>query len=1371
MKSKIFKKLVAGIATLAMAAQFSFVLPASAEKADAEDVYVKTSFADGDAADWTVGTGTLAVASNALTLTGGNESTSATKTFTITKNNPIIYYDFTWNSGVSTGRAGGYTYFKVGDFELRTYGVEKKVDLIAAGKTKTLATDAARENDYTVSITADTVANKLTYSIAWSDSGKEEGKVDLTSGVAYAKMEIGYFKPGRITSSSTTIKSISVREEENTKTFRDVTFDVDGKETTVKVLDGEKLLETDIPSNPLKIGYKFTKWKDSDSNTEYTSEELLNLTIEGANKKFVAQFEEDASMVEKMAAMEIKTHPVQQPELPVKNADGTDTTKTYDVELSITGEMGNELAAEDYPYTKGDLEVTWSIEGFDFLEGTSTGEPTVRDNGDLVYCDSYMTLSGFTGNKTKGTITLASGIKNYLGKFKVSVKYGNETIGYNTLTDEFPLIIMPEKTKPANRVYPLGGYFENLNWYSDSLIGYSALSYNTDNSQNPDPFLSGWCTWGGRTIKEMSLQKDEETGDKYLFATSRTATNSSNFAAFEMGSLGEQAYIDTDIQFSDSGELISLRNKGERNSDDKTEGDAYKDVAYRAIHTAPYKHDIRFSGGKLEYDNENSVSGLEAGKWYRVRISFDDSAQQFWYQVWNIDDTKRLGEAGRIGDSLGKTNPIPYSTALTSLPYVMNYFVLGPTSGADKGIKLKNTTIYKPEMTAFSATTDTETLTIPEGTPVASTNTNSEKNTVKVLAEKTAVTAEVTNKTSESEKINAFVVSYTADNAIAKISMNSTTVAAGAVKSVSVNVPTDANIASQKLFVWTDKMEPLTTPTEFELDSSDKPDPIANLSTIKKDAEGNDLSGNVIWTLAEEYEGVSIAPDSENANNAVVKVTSAAAPGEIYAIAANRGQTARVKITLTGSSDNVAFLNPTTSVTIPFDDTNATVTYNAEVRTGEGTVIEGKTVSYAMYDANNAQPLANTAAVSFDPATATLTVTKDAAGQVVYIRAISTNTDGEAIAKSIKVTIHGLSFDFGASDEEGVHEGYTAVTPDTAYTPEKGYGISGNATAGGSAASDDLNGDYIQGTGDLTFKVNVPEGKNYKLTVTYQGALSTEEVDKYLSGVTRKTNTTLSKESYNVAVIGDSLDFKVGAADGMPAQVASVEIEMLSAKTPGSTPTWFTYGDSTTNSSSGGKVGWANRVQQFTTKFVVNNTAKSGSNPTTFYNGGNMDNILLNIAPGDLVTFNGMGTNSYTELFKSQIQTLIKACRDRGAYVIMTTYTPHGAVAGWANRYDAATQKFSGTRDTDGYTEIYREIAAEDGEVLLDYGKLANDWMNTQVDTASTTDTNVRDAKAKELIAHFLDHNHTDDWIATEFAKLYAPVTEEAYETLVTVTE
>ena len=91
-----------------------------------------------------------------------------------------------------------------------------------------------------------------------------------------------------------------------------------------------------------------------------------------------------------------------------------------------------------------------------------------------------------------------------------------------------------------------------------------------------------------------------------------------------------------------------------------------------------------------------------------------------------------------------------------------------------------------------------------------------------------------------------------------------------------------------------------------------------------------------------------------------------------------------------------------------------------------------------------------------------------------------------------------MKFDFGTGKAAN---GYTAVTPETIYSPEKGYGFDFGTTPkvvdrGG---SDLLKSDFVTSDNPFYFSVKVPEG-NYKVTVT-------------LGDLKGKTATTVKSES------------------------------------------------------------------------------------------------------------------------------------------------------------------------------------------------------------------------------------------------------------------
>ncbi len=67
--------------------------------------------------------------------------------------------------------------------------------------------------------------------------------------------------------------------------------------------------------------------------------------------------------------------------------------------------------------------------------------------------------------------------------------------------------------------------------------------------------------------------------------------------------------------------------------------------------------------------------------------------------------------------------------------------------------------------------------------------------------------------------------------------------------------------------------------------------------------------------------------------------------------------------------------------------------------------------------------------ISFDASAGTISVTSAAVPCVFTVRATGESSDGKILSRSVKVTVHGLSFDFGSGADESVTEGYTDINP------------------------------------------------------------------------------------------------------------------------------------------------------------------------------------------------------------------------------------------------------------------------------------------------------------------------------------------------------
>lgn len=478
----------------------------------------------------------------------------------------------------------------------------------------------------------------------------------------------------------------------------------------------------------------------------------------------------------------------------------------------------------------------------------------------------------------------------------------------------------------------------------------------------------------------------------------------------------------------------------------------------------------------------------------------------------------------------------------------------------------------------------------------------------------------------------------------------------------------------------------------------------AELAVSAKTTEGYDAIGAATWSVADDAEGITVTPSANDSHTATVSVASSASAGTATINVMIGGIQKSIDLTITSSQDSIAFNTPVVnSVSIPMDDKNTVVNYAARVIDKDGAAIAGKTVTFDLYDKNNTNP-ATVEGVTF--ANGVLTVTKNAKPCVVTVRATSTNSNGETITNAVKVTIHGLAFDFGAGTDEDVVSGYTPITPTTAYTAKAGYGIEGSPTVGGTASLDDADTDNLAGT--FTFKANVTPNKVYKVKVNYQGTAAFENISADLSGVVR-TNAAKNTQEYLAYVHDDGVlditfsnyTYKENDQNKtVEPQVSSIVIEKTDDKTipAGGKPNVYTVGDSTIANNGS----WAyvlNRDQanypELTALATFSNNGRGGKNLSSYYTGGELwDRVVTNVRAGDYVMIGDMGTNGMGTDFKGSFTYYVDACLARGAKVILNSYSPHMYVGAYANCYDSTTHTFNGWRQ-DSYDNIVREIYEE----------------------------------------------------------------------------
>lgn len=533
----------------------------------------------------------------------------------------------------------------------------------------------------------------------------------------------------------------------------------------------------------------------------------------------------------------------------------------------------------------------------------------------------------------------------------------------------------------------------------------------------------------------------------------------------------------------------------------------------------------------------------------------------------------------------------------------------------------------------------------------------------------------------------------------------------------------------------------------------------ATLSASVKSKEGYNITGAAEWSILEDdMQDIIITPDVVDSHKATITLGEGASAGEATVQVNIGGYTKTIKLNITDSAESIKFTSSQGSLAIPLDEKSVnTAKYSAAVINGDGMDLN-RNVSLGIYDKNNVNKYNLPDGISFDASAGTISVTSAAVPCVFTVRATGESSDGKILSRSIKVTVHGLSFDFGSGADESVTEGYTDINPLTTYTVSRGYGIEGSAKAEGTPSIDNAESDYL--SGDFTFKAKVTKGKHYRVKIAFSGDLVSEYVSEALSGHERTlaaegtTHTgytvkteEITEQVYDIPVVDDVMDLKFSGA-----RVAYISIEKVE-KTAAEKPNIWSVGDSTIGNSGSYAYNLARdqaNYPELTALADYHNNGKGSRNLKTYYTQGWLDNILINIRPGDIVTIGNMGTNpggmSGTQ-FKAPLDYYVDACLAMGAKVILTSYTPHGCVEGYEYVYDKTTHTFHGCRedayDSLGIRVIYEE-RKDDPDILgfIDIGLNADNAFNEYVADYAKNGYENEDAAAKAIMDCFGDHNH-----------------------------
>ncbi|MCX7714136.1 MAG: hypothetical protein N2171_00170 [Clostridia bacterium] len=1277
MKGKLFKKIVAGVAAFAMAAQFAVILPLSAS---AEGEYWTENFETSTVGATPTGWTSQYSATGLLVNTNTNTSINNYLRFVSTGSGPRTAY-YTLGSAAQTVDANsksvlefdffltnssGYDYSQIGILNssagtptgnavytgtayilLLNQRTTSSQQLIINDTTST-TTDAAsnKTHDYTygtwahakaiMDFATDTVVLKITSldgsttyfeekQISMGSNASAPGKILLTAarGTAPVGIDNIVFRP--------------LTSADQTQTYRIVTYSVNGSTYTESVVDGGTV--ANVPSTTA-LGKIFQGWYvGSDTSTLYTTDQIKAMTIT-ADTTFKAAYADDPNYIEALSSIAFSTYPSSGL---LSMGANTDTYASNNFVVSLTGERGTDLVAKpDSRVT--DYNVVWEFNGFRTLNGKPTGDVDADS-----YCDSYakVTTSGNTAN-----FQLKQTSANYYGRVKATVTYNGVT-----KTVEKPIAILGNTVQSSNVLLPKAGYISDFNNYEDSMVGYSA-TVSSDNKSATDVVTGGWGVYGSNTGRNLVIAKDAD-GSKYLKLQTSVASGSC-FAANVLSSANEQVIFEQNVRFHTNNTSILYK------TDNPVTWTTGKATTFS----------LNFASSAININGTNICSAA-TDVWYKIVISSDVTVGTCWAAVYD-----------QSGNLLGKSDPVAFADAGSLSPVYYCFRTPDSTVGS---VDFNNVKAFKPviDESTFKINTTAETIVVPE--------------------------------------------TDTAENGT------------------------------------------------------------ATLTASVKSTDGYDISGIASWAIGIDgvEDTVKLSTTGTDAHSATITVKKGAPSGELPINVTIGGVTKTITLNLTSSQDNVAFTSAPTSISIPLDSSTSKSTYAAVVKDGSGNVIEGRTIQYAMYDKSNTNEITSLTGITFDKSTATLSVTSDAVANVVYIRATSTNSEGGTISKSIKVTIHGLLFDFGAGTDADLVEGYTAVTPSTEYTSAKGYGITGTVTAGGTVTdSNKLSTDYLTGS-SFVFKANVIAGKRYEVKIGYCGVLETEKFDQYLTGHLRNmtggsTNTTytdardlyttITELTYTIACVDGVLDLNFSAdSSGNKASVAYVEITKLADKTKSAKPAWYAIGDSTV----GNNGSWGYELAKALSTYDTNSTfsamynyGKGSRNTTSYYNQGWLDAVLTSINPGDVVTISGLGTNGWSgtiDDFKSAMKYYIEACYTMGAKVVVGSYTSHGPFGSYASalyRDSDGLLKYNGSRDSwDEYERVVKALAEEEiaaGKAIgyVDIGNITDTVLTADaqaLDAANLASGMTNDASLASVLAKFTDatnyysdHNHYKSGFSAE---------------------
>lgn len=607
MRSKIFKKLIAGIATLAMAAQFAVVLPVSAE----DSLYERgttTAWSDADLSDWTK-TGDMAApvidASHGLYVDSNLTGNIAT-TFTVS-DSAVVTYDVSFYTASSPGRSSNYAYVKFGsnvvigynstyNLFYNTIGSVAETDMIATGKN-------AKNTTTRIVAVINTSSNMLqSLSIGGTDI-TAAANTNLGS-ATYGSITMGFQRSGSVNwNTQFGLEKVNVSEVIDTTVYRNVKYEgygpmgPDNLSITESVVDGEKVKA--VPSTD-KAGYTFEGWiVDGDEGNVKTTSEIEDLIID-KDYTLTAKYSVDTAYVHKIASI------VATPDKTTVQAPGTGS-ETQDISVKVTSVNGEDIT------DKEGMSFAWTIVG---------------NEDDAEY-------TGLTKDDAKkNTLSVLNGMeKSYFGYVQIAATYtpANGTADdVTSATVKVPYALLQDSAS-ANFL-PNQGYPVSFNDYADTLLGYQA----TELGYQQKDTVFGWSIYGGNASRTLTLKKGDD-GDKY-FEFSSNGGGTSTVGVHQWTAQTTPYIVETVLKLPTGGDF-ALSSNTTNNS---------------GASNFKYGWFMEMKAGGLEVRNNsnvanNSTIAATPDTWYKYRVIVDPVTKQYYVQLSDPDTGALVGESEIVG--------------------------------------------------------------------------------------------------------------------------------------------------------------------------------------------------------------------------------------------------------------------------------------------------------------------------------------------------------------------------------------------------------------------------------------------------------------------------------------------------------------------------------------------------------------------------------------------------------------------------------------------------------------------------------------------------------------------------------------------------